>query len=136
MGKIYEYKSCVTIGDTNLLQNMYFLNHIKLQAIIRELWVKDCVPSYDEDLKNGLILITKNVHCEYKKEYFLYDDIIITMQMTDVHECHMKLIFKYFNEDRGALHADGYQTIYFADKNHKKTPIPENWMKAIEKYHL
>ncbi len=43
MGKTYEYRTTVTIGDTNLLQNMYFTNVFKLQGIFRELWVRDCV---------------------------------------------------------------------------------------------
>lgn len=39
----FEYKSTVTIGDTNVMKNMYFLNFFKLQGIARELWVKSAV---------------------------------------------------------------------------------------------
>ena len=43
MGKIYEYRTTVTIGDTNLLQHMYFVQFFTLQGITRDLWVKECV---------------------------------------------------------------------------------------------
>jgi acyl-CoA thioesterase FadM len=70
MGKTYEYRTTVTIGDTNLLQHMYFVHFFTLQGITRDLWVKEVVDGGLDSIKNGLVLITKNAQCEYKKDFF------------------------------------------------------------------
>ena len=68
MAKVYEYRTTVTIGDTNLLQNMYFHNFFKLQGIARELWVKDCVKDGISDLHKGMVLITREAKFINAKE--------------------------------------------------------------------
>ena len=69
MYKSFEYRTTVTIGDTNLFQNMYFANYFKVQGRVRELWVHECVPNAVKHLSEGLILITKSAHCDYKKDF-------------------------------------------------------------------
>ncbi len=56
MGQVYVHKAVVTIGDTDFMQGMYFINFLKLEAVTRELWMMECVPGCSEDLANGLVL--------------------------------------------------------------------------------
>jgi len=130
----YEYKTTVTIGDTNAMQNMYFLNFFKLQGIVRELWVKDCVNGGLEDLSNGLLLITKDAKCDFIKDFFLYDEITVKYYFSKIGRTNASLVFEYYNTRNKELHAQGNQTIVFADHTHKVIKMPENWREAVEKY--
>ncbi len=132
--KIYEYKSVVTIGDTNCTQNMYFLNFFKLQGIVRELWVRDCVEGGLVDLSKGLLLITRDANCKFIKDFYLYNNIIVRLQMTKIENTNTELRFRFYNADTSDLHSEGYQTIVFADSTHKLIRIPENWKAAINTY--
>ncbi|MBP1598173.1 MAG: hypothetical protein H6Q05_3550 [Acidobacteria bacterium] len=79
-GKNYEYRTTVTIGDTNLLQYMYFVHFFTLQGITRDLRVKEVVSGGLESIKNGLVLITRSARCEYKKDFYLYDRVLVRMR--------------------------------------------------------
>ncbi len=134
MNKIYEYKTTVTIGDTNALQNMYFLNFFKLQGIVRELWVKKHVKNGFQDMANGMMLITKDARCNFMKDFYLFDDIIVKLNFTKIVKTNTRLNFEYFNAKTKELHARGSQTIVFADHQHNVIKIPDNWEQAIKQY--
>ena len=136
MRKIFEYKTTVTIGDTNALQNMYFLNFFKLQGIVRELWLKQHVPGGFEDLANGMILITKDANCEFKKDLYLYDEITVKFYITQIKRTNFRIKFEFYNSNSGELHAEGNQTIVFANSQHKIIAIPDNWKDAISQYYM
>lgn len=136
MNKTFEYKTTVTIGDTNALQNMYFLNFFKLQGIVRELWVKKHVKNSLKDMQNGLVLITKDARCNFHKDFYLYDDITVTLNFTKIGRTNTRLSFEYYNSKTKELHANGSQTIVFANSQHKLTKIPDHWENAIELYFI
>jgi len=133
MGKTYEYRTTVTIGDTNLLQHMYFVHFFTLQGITRDLWVKEVVDGGLDSIKNGLVLITKNAQCEYKKDFFLYDRVLIRMQIRNIRGASVELVFKFFNEKTMELHAEGTNEIVFA-RNSRICRIPENFKNAGIEY--
>jgi len=132
MSKIFEYKTTVTIGDTNALQNMYFLNFFKLQGIVRELWVKKHVKNSLRDMQNGLVLITKDARCNFYKDFYLYDDITVQLTFTKKSKTNTRLTFQFINRKTKEVHAMGAQIIVFADHNHKVIKIPEHWEEAID----
>ena len=74
MGKFYEYRTIVTIADTNLFQHMDFGNYFVLQGIVRELWVKDAVVNGIESMMD-IFLITKTAHCDFVKDFYIFDEI-------------------------------------------------------------
>jgi len=134
MGKVYEYRTRVTIGDTNLLQNMYFLNFFKIQGIARELWVNERVENGAESLRNGLVLITRSAQMRFIKDFFLYERILVHVQVRNIREVRAELVFKFYNESTMELHAEGYQEIVFANSDHKICRMPENFKKAAIEY--
>lgn len=134
MNEVFEYKTIVTIGDTNALQNMYFLNFFKLQGVVRELWVKDSVKDGLADLANGMLLITKDARCNFKKDLFLYDEVTVKFYFTKINKTNTRLNFEFFNSRTNELHAEGNQTIVFANNQHKVIVIPDNWKDAIKRY--
>lgn len=134
MGKVYEYRTTVTIGDTNLLQHMYFVHFFTLQGITRDLWVKECVPGGFESIRDGLVLITKNAMCEYKKDFFLYDRVLVQMQIRNLRGASTELVFRFYNEATMELHAEGTNEIVFANSNHRVCRIPPNFRNAGIEY--
>ncbi len=134
MGKIYEYRTTVTIGDTNLLQHMYFVQFFTLQGITRDLWVKEVVQGGLESIQQGLVLITRSAQCEYKKDFFLYDRVLIQMQIRNIRGASVELVFKFYNEDTMELHAEGTNEIVFANSNHRICRIPPNFRNAGLEY--
>ena len=136
MSKTFEYQSTVTIGETNLLQNMYFANHFKIQGVTRELWVIKCVENADLHFSNGLILITKSAYCDYKKDFYLYDDIICRMNFDKIKKASFDLIFTFTNAKTGEIHANGRQQIVFADSTHKICKMPVDFHVAAKEYKI
>jgi acyl-CoA thioesterase FadM len=134
MGKIYEYRMTVTIGDTNLLQHMYFAQFFTLQGITRDLWLKEAVQGGVDSIKNGLALITKNAQCEYKKDFYLYDKVLVCMQIRNMRGASVELVFKFYNEDTMELHAEGTNEIVFANSSGRICRIPENFRNAGKEY--
>ena len=134
MGKSYEYRTTVTIGDTNLLQHMYFVHFFTLQGITRDLWVKECVPGGLESLRDGLVLITKNAMCEYKKDFYLYDRVLVQMQIQNLRGASTELVFRFYNEETMELHAEGTNEIVFANSSHRICRIPPNFRNAGIEY--
>jgi len=134
MGKIYEYRTTVTIGDTNLLQHMYFVHFFTLQGITRDLWVKECVPGGLDAIRDGLVLITKNAMCEYKKDFFLYDRVLVQMQIRNIRGASVELVFRFLKEDTMELHAEGTNEIVFANSSHRVCRIPPNFRNAGLEY--
>ena len=133
-GNKFIYYTNVTIGDTNLLKNMYFVNFFKIQGIVRELWVKDAVKDATESMNNGLILITKSASCNYYKDFYLYDNIRVEMQIKNIGKASGELVFYFYNSKSGELHAEGNQQIVFAGPGHKICRIPNNFLEAALKY--
>src|SRR2546423_9644932 len=77
----YVYKTTITFGDTDLFRSVYFLNYLKIAGIVRDLWFRDCVPNFGQHLDNGLLLITRNVSCDYIKPLFVFD--LIRCELTE-----------------------------------------------------
>lgn len=134
MDAVYRYESVVTIGDTNLLQNMYFLNFFKLAAVTRELWVKDAVSTAARDLKEGLVLITRDASCSFRKDYLLWDPIVVELQFVELKQTNVRARFRFRHGATDELHAEGFNTIVFADAQHRVIRIPDNWRRAIERF--
>lgn len=134
MSKIYTHASIVTLGETSSLQHMYFHEFFKLAGVTRELWVKDCVSGGVEDFGTRLALITRDATCAFKKDFFLYDPVRVELQFTAIQRTNTTLRFRFRHGETNELHAEGCQTIVFADAKKKITRIPENWKAAIYDY--
>ena len=134
VNEIYKYNSVVTIGDTDYTQTMFFFNFFKLQGICRELWVKDCVENGLADLRNSLVLITRDANCQFFKAFYLDNIIEVNLQFISRQRTNTKLRFRFYNLETHELHAEGIQTIVFVNSENKPIRIPENWKNAITKY--
>lgn len=132
MGQTYNYEKLVTIGDTNAMQNVYFAEYFKLQGIVREMWVNDCIPSAIAYFAQGFILSTKSAHCEYRKPFFLFDKMLCRMHIEELGLVRAKLVFDFYNKDTMQLNAFGWQLVVFKDANRKTCRMPDEFKKAAE----
>lgn len=130
MGPTYDYRQTVTIGGTNAMRNVYFSEYFQIQGVVRELWIKECVPNGPRHLANGLILSTKSAHCEYRAPFYLFDSILCRMHIEDLQRVSAKLVFEFYNEHTMALHAFGWQLVVFKDANRKTCRAPDDFVQA------
>ncbi|GEM_PF-594818 len=136
MTKKYEYRAIIGVGDTNLFQHADFSVYFNLQSIVRGLWVKDAVQNGMESLMNDYFLITKSAQCEFIKDFRLFDEVLVTMQVKNIKHVSADIIFYYYNANTMELHAKGYQKIVFADRLcNKLCTIPANFKAAGLQYH-
>ncbi|MFN3551074.1 MAG: acyl-CoA thioesterase [Endomicrobiia bacterium] len=128
--KLFAFKKIVYIGDTNLEGNVYFAKYVDWQGMAREeLWRK----SYPLDfLKEKIILITVEAHISYKYPLFLYDEVLIFVNTSNIKKTTFDLVFSYVNKNNGKLIAEGTQTIGFSDFNGKFLPVPDSVVKEAQ----
>jgi enediyne core biosynthesis thioesterase len=91
----YEYRHVVCFEETNLVGNVYYVNHLNWQGRCRELFLRDHVPDVLYALSHGLCLITTKCSCEYLSELFAFDDIAIRMSLVELVQNRMILKFEY-----------------------------------------
>jgi acyl-CoA thioesterase FadM len=127
MESTYDYARLVTIGDTNAMQNVYFAEYFKLQGHVREMWVKHAVRNGVAHLAGGLILSTKSAHCEYRRPFYVFDTILCRMHIEDLRRVSARLVFEFYHQESGRLHAFGWQLVVFKDAGRKTCRMPEDF---------
>ena len=66
--RFYEYRHIVGFEETNLVGNVYFVNHLRWQGRCRELFLRDHAPGVLAELGRGLSFVTIHVSCDYFEE--------------------------------------------------------------------
>ena len=94
--RAYEFRHTVGFEETNLVGNVYYVNHIKWQGRCREMFLKDHAPDIIDSLKKGLLLVTVSCSCEYYRELSAFDEILIKMKLGSRKQNRMVLVFDYF----------------------------------------
>ena len=59
--RVYEYRHIVGFEETNLVGNVYFVNHLRWQGRCRELFLRDHAPGVLAELDRGLSFVTIHV---------------------------------------------------------------------------
>jgi len=96
MSRSYEYRHLVCFEETNLLGNVYYVNHLSLQGRVREMFLSEHVPDILEEFSRGLSLATVRVSCEYLAELAPFDEVIIRMRLGELTQSRMTLLFEYW----------------------------------------
>src|SRR5438105_3820181 len=111
--RAYEYRHIVGFEETNLIGNVYYVNHLRWQGRCRELFLRDVAPGTLGDLTRGLRLVTASCSCEYLAELAPFDEIVVRMHLNDLTQSRISLRFEYWRQHDGAeeLVARGAQHI-------------------------
>lgn len=137
--RAYEYRHRVCFEETNLVGNVYYVNHLRWQGRCREMFLRDHAPEILEDLKNGLALATVRCSCDYLIELEAFDEILIRMRLGEVVQNRITLLFEYWRiaNGREELIARGEQQVACMRRQGNETvptPIPVPLKEALRPY--
>ena len=113
MTRAYEYRHIVGFEETNLIGNVYYVNHLSWQGRTREMFLRDHAPEVLENLSRGLALATLRVSCEYLSELKAFDEVIIRMRLGELAQSRITLLFEFWRTSSGGeeLVARGEQQV-------------------------
>ncbi|GAB6068475.1 acyl-CoA thioesterase [Methylothermus subterraneus] len=137
--RAYEYRHIVGFEETNLVGNVYYLNPLRWQGRVRELFLKEHVPQILEDLRKDLVLATVRVACEYYAELFAFDEVLIRMTADKMTQNRLLMRFDYLRlGPKGEeVVARGEQEIACMRREGERlipTPLPESLRHALAAY--
>jgi enediyne biosynthesis thioesterase len=135
----YEYRHVVGFEDTNLVGNVYYVNHLRWQGRCRELFLREHAPGVLADLARDLSLVTVRCSCEYLEELEAFDEVVVRMRLGDLMQGRMSLVFEYWRQKAGVeqLVAQGEQQVACMRRQGEKlvpAPVPAELRKALSAY--
>lgn len=135
MKRAYEYHHVVGFEETNLVGNVYYVNHVSWQGRVREMFLRDHAPDVIDELSRGLSLATLRVSCEYLAELNAFDEVVIRMRLGELTQSKITLLFEYWRKDE--LIARGEQQVACFRREGDKllpTPVPKSLREALRAY--
>ena len=137
--RAYEYRHRVAFEETNLVGNVYYVNHLRWQGRCREMFLMDHAPSVLEELSRGLSLVTTRCSCEYLAELSAFDEVVVRMRLDGMVQNRLSLGFEYWRAANGGeeLVARGEQQIACMRRESGRlvvAPVPEALRQALEPY--
>lgn len=113
MPRSYEYPHTVAFEETNLVGNVYYVNHLRWQGRCRELFLHEHAPEVLAAVDRGLHLATTRCSCDYLAELEVFDRVIVRMSLGEVRQNRILLRFEYWRArgEREELVARGEQEV-------------------------
>jgi len=105
----YDYEHVVTFDETNVVGNVYFVNHLRWQGHCRELFLREHAPGTLDALADGLALVTTRCSCDYFAELAAFDRVTVRMTLAEVSGSRVAMRFDYLRGDE--LVARGRQEV-------------------------
>jgi enediyne biosynthesis thioesterase len=137
--RAYQYRHVVGFEETNLVGNVYYVNHLRWQGRCRELFLRDHAPDVLEELQAGLSLVTLRVSCEYLGELSAFDEVTVRMRLGNQIQNRLTLTFEYWVQKAHGeeLMARGEQTVACMRREGSRlvaTRVPESLQEALRLY--
>ena len=137
--KAYEYRHLVGFEETNLVGNVYYVDHLRWQGRCREMFLRDHAPEILTELSQGLALATVRCSCDYLAELEAFDQLVVRMRLGEVVQNRITLNFEYWRQNGQGeeLVARGEQTIACLRREGGRTvptPIPAPLREALKPY--
>ena len=137
--RAYEYRHIVGFEETNLVGNVYYVNHVRWQGRCREMFLRDHTPELLEDLANGLLMVTLRCSCEYLNELRAFDEVVIRMRLGELVQNRVTMLFEYWRQADGReeLVARGEQQIaclHRTGEHVTPVPVPEALRETLRSY--
>ena len=145
--RTYEYRHIVTFEDTNVIGNVYYVNHLRWQGRCRELFLRENARAVFDRLGRDLFLVTTRCECEYLDELTPHDEVLVRMHLTELVQNRITMGFEYFRvngdgDDKGGaqpeeLVARGEQQVAAMVRHGEgfmPMPLPDELRKVLEEY--
>lgn len=107
--RTYQYLHRVAFEETNLVGNVYYVNHLRWQGRCREMFLYEHARGVLDLLSSGLALVTVRCSCEYFEEVMPFEEIRVAMTLGDLTQTRLTLEFDYWRGE--TLIAKGSQQI-------------------------
>ena len=141
MTRCYEYRHVVAFEETNLVGNVYYLNHLRWQGRCREMFLRDYAPDIIKQLQEGLALVTVRCSCDYGSELHAFDEISVRMRLASIRQNRIALSFEYYRTDGSVAEAEliakGEHEVACMRRDGERTvatPIPESLRRALVQF--
>ena len=139
MTRAYEYRHIVGFEETNLVGNVYYVNHLSWQGRVREMFLREHAPDVLAELSRGLALATLKCSCEYLAELYAFDEVIIRMRLGELTQNRITMLYEYWRRkgDQEELVAKGEQQVACLRREGDKlspTPVPKSLREALNAY--
>jgi enediyne core biosynthesis thioesterase len=139
MNRAYEYRHIVSFEETNLVGNVYYVNHLSWQGRVREMFLRDHAPDIIGELSRGLALATLRCSCEYLAELSAFDEVLIRMRLGELSQNRLTMLFEYWRvkDGREELVARGEQQVACMKRDGAAflpTPVPRSLREALQPY--
>jgi enediyne biosynthesis thioesterase len=137
--RFYEYTHVIGFEETNLVGNVYYVNHLRWQGYCREMFLRDHASGVLEELEQGLALVTIHCSCDYISELRAFDAVVIRMRLGALMQNRITLLFEYWRKlgSEEELIARGEQQIACMQREAGKmmpTRIPPSLKEALDQY--
>jgi enediyne biosynthesis thioesterase len=135
----YEYRHVVGFEETNLVGNVYYVNHLRWQGRCREMFLREHAPDVLAELSGDLALTTVRCSCEYLHELRAFDEIVVRMRLASAAQNRISMDFEYWRsgDDGEQLVARGQQEVACMRRDGTRTvpaPIPDQLREALQRY--
>jgi len=137
--RAYEYRHVVGFEETNLIGNVYYVNHVRWQGRCREMFLRDRVPEVIEALNHGLMMVTTRVSCEFMSELVAFDEIVLRMRLGELGQNRITMNFEYWRHNAAGeeLVARGEQQVACMQREGEQVvpvPVPAQLREALKEY--
>ena len=137
--RAYEYRHVVGFEETNLIGNVYYVNHVRWQGRCREMFLRDRVPEVIEALNHGLVMVTTRVSCEFMSELVAFDEIVLRMRLGELGQNRITMNFEYWRHNAAGeeLVARGEQQVACMQREGDQVvpvPVPPQLREALKEY--
>lgn len=139
MSRAYEYQHVVGFEETNLVGNVYYVNHLKWQGRCREMFIREHAPDLVELLEHDFALATVHCACDYIEELRAFDTVTIAMRLSALTRTRVTMTFEYLRGGAAGrdLVARGAQVIACMQREGGRlvpAPVPPSLAAALEPY--
>jgi enediyne core biosynthesis thioesterase len=137
--RAFEIRHIVGFEETNLVGNVYYVNHLRWQGRCREMFLRKHAPEIVAAMESGLAIVTTKCSCEYLSELSAFDEIIIRMRLHSLQQNRVTMLFEYWRQGRQheELIARGEQQVAFMLRQGGQllaVPVPESLRAALLLY--
>jgi enediyne biosynthesis thioesterase len=94
----FDYRHVVGFEETNLVGNVYYVNHLRWQGRAREMFLRQYAPEILAELDRGLALVTLHCSCQYLGELQAFDQVVIRMFLSAIAQNRIAMRFEYWRE--------------------------------------
>jgi enediyne biosynthesis thioesterase len=99
MSRPYEYRHIVSFEETNLVGNVYYVNHLRWQGRCREAFLREHTPELLAEMRKDLCLFTAQCSCDYFAEIRAFDEIAVLMFIEELTHHYITMRFEYLRRN-------------------------------------